>query len=113
VVLAWELGRVAREWAATYRIERVVLGAGTGARGAAELLSDLSVPVVEVPERGTTLAARSRYFDDHPPRGWKRLLPRSLLTPPEPYDDYAAILLAEAYLAGVAKDGRSSDLGRT
>jgi RNase H-fold protein (predicted Holliday junction resolvase) len=72
-------------------------------------LSGLGPPVVAVEEQGTTLAARRRYFDDHPPRGWRRLVPRSLLLPPEAYDDYAAVLLAEAYLAeGAGSTARRS-----
>jgi len=102
VVPVAELAQVAREWAARYRVERVVVGTGTGARDAVEALAGLPVPILAVNERGTTLAARARYFADHPPRGWKRLLPRSLLTPGGPYDDYAAIVLGEAYLASSA-----------
>jgi len=103
VVPATELAQVVRDWMGRYRIDRVVMGAGTGARGATEALA--GVPFVEVDEVGTTLAARARYFADHPPRGWKRLVPRTLLTPAEPYDDYVAILLAEAYLAGQEQGG--------
>ena len=103
VVQVADLAPVVGEWAARHRIERVVVGAGTGARSAAEALRGLTVPVVEINEEGTTLAARTRYFADHPPKGWRRLVPRSMLVPPEPYDDYAAILLAEGYLAGSDK----------
>jgi len=103
VVSLGDLASVAAQWTATFRVERVVIGAGTGARGALDVLAGLSVAVLEVNEVGTTLAARARYFDDHPPRGWRRLLPRSLLTPAEPYDDYAAIVLGEAYLAREAE----------
>lgn len=105
VVPLAELASVAHEWTAAFGVERVVIGAGTGARGALEALAGLSVPVLAVNETGTTLAARARYFADHPPRGWRRLLPRSLLTPGEPYDDYAAIVLGEAYLVGQAEHG--------
>ena len=83
-----DVAAVAREWAAAHRVERVLLGNRTGAR---------------------EVAARRRYFDDHPPRGWRRLVPRSLLLPPEAYDDYAAVLLAEAYLAeGAGSTARRS-----
>jgi hypothetical protein len=61
------------------------------------------VPLRAVDEHGTTLRARARYFTDHPPRGWRRLIPRSLQTPPEPYDDYVAVLLAEAALTVVER----------
>lgn len=102
VVPVTDLALVARDWAARYRVERVVVGTGTGARDAVAALAGLPVPILAVSERGTTLAARARYFADHPPRGWKRLLPRSLLMPRGPYDDYAAIVLGETYLASRA-----------
>lgn len=55
-----------------------------------------------VKEEGTTLEARTLYFGDHPPRGWRRLLPRSLQLPPEPYDDYSAVVLGRRFLARTA-----------
>jgi hypothetical protein len=51
-----------------------------------------------VDERETTLRARARYFQAHPPRGWKRLVPRGMLLPPCPIDDFAALLIAERFL---------------
>jgi RNase H-fold protein (predicted Holliday junction resolvase) len=92
------LADVVQDWVATYRVEAIAVGNSTGAADARRRLAGCPVPVVGVDERGTTLVARTRYFLDHPPRGWRRLIPRSLLVPPEPYDDYAAILLGEAYL---------------
>lgn len=85
----------------TYGVTEVVVGDRTGADAVERLLADvIAEPLRRVDESGTTLLARERYFRDHPPRGWRRLIPRGMLTPPEPYDDYAAILLAEAALAG-------------
>ena len=52
-----------------------------------------------VPEHNTTLRARERYFVDNPPRGWRRLIPRGMLLPPRPVDDYAALVMAEDWLA--------------
>jgi cysteine synthase len=81
-------------------ISAIIIGSGTGSgtlsRAVRESLPN--VPVVMVDERGTSLLARERYMNDHPVRGWKRLIPPGLLVPPEPYDDYAALLLAERYL---------------
>jgi hypothetical protein len=57
-----------------------------------------------VPERDTTRRARERYFADHPPRGWRRLIPLSLQTPSVPIDDYAAWIIAEQFLAGSPVD---------
>jgi hypothetical protein len=83
-----------------YRLDRVVVGTGTGStevRAALAGVPDLPPPEM-VEEAGTTLEARRRYFRDHPPRGWRRLLPLTLQLPPEPYDDYVAELLLERAL---------------
>ena len=53
-----------------------------------------------VDEFGSTLEARDYYWAASPPRGWRRLLPLSLQTPPEPLDDWAAVVLAHRYFAG-------------
>ncbi len=75
--------------------QRFLVGAGTGAK---RLLSQLhqwfpDIRWESVEERDTTLQARELYFRYHPPRGWRRLLPRGMRIPPEPYDDYAALAL--------------------
>ncbi|HLN46875.1 MAG TPA: hypothetical protein VK216_01265 [Magnetospirillaceae bacterium] len=57
------------------------------------------VPVSIVDESRTTLEARQRYYQDHPPRGLARLIPRGLLVPSEPLDGYAALLIIERFLS--------------
>ena len=37
-------------------------------------------------------------MDEHRPKGIARLIPKGMRTPPEPIDDYAAVILAERYL---------------
>jgi RNase H-fold protein (predicted Holliday junction resolvase) len=74
------------------------IGRGTNAAQVAEIVRELGLDVALVDERETTLLARSRYFDDHPPRGWRRFVPRGMLLPDRPIDDYAALLIAERYL---------------
>ncbi len=84
-----------------YTLERIILGNRTGAEELRRRLASVApgLPLILVAEEDTTLEARRRYFRDHPPRGWRRLLPQTFQLPPEPYDDYAAILLAERYFA--------------
>ncbi len=94
-----EVVGLVRRWAADHGVDAVLVGDQTGAKQVLNRLSGLPVPVMPVRERGTTLLARRRYFRDHPPRGWRRLLPLSFQVPPEPYDDYAAVVIAETYLA--------------
>jgi RNase H-fold protein (predicted Holliday junction resolvase) len=95
---------VVRDWAGTYRIDAIVVGGGTGSRQIVAALAVLRAsghlpPVTVEEERDTTLAARRRYFEEHPARGWRRFVPRSFQVPPEPYDDYAAVAIAEHWLA--------------
>jgi len=83
------------EWLERYAPQRLLIGTGTGSRA---LLARLQAQFPNlrwerVEERDTTLQARRLYFHFHPPRGWRRLLPKGLLVPPEPYDDYVALLL--------------------
>lgn len=85
-------------WIARHRPDRVLLGNGTAMKAARRQLEGLAVEVELVEERHTTERARQRYFVDHPARGWRRLLPSGLRLPAEPYDDYAAVVLAEDYL---------------
>lgn len=103
VVPSEQLPLTLREWADRYRIEQVIVGDRTGAepirRAVAEALPGVRVAMVS--EAHTTRLARARYFADHPPRGWRRLLPRSLQVPPEPYDDYAAVVILERHLRQV------------
>lgn len=87
-----------RQWADRFSATEIVVGNRTGSDAVVASLGAIGIPVRRIDEAGTTLRARARYFQDHPPRGWRRLLPRSLQTPQEPYDDYVAVLLAEAAL---------------
>ncbi|MCL6553254.1 MAG: hypothetical protein K6W08_09055 [Firmicutes bacterium] len=100
VVATPDLAALVRDWTDRYAVTEVVIGDRTGAADVVRALAGvLRVPHRLVDEAGTTLRARARYFAEHPPRGWRRLIPRSLQTPPEAYDDYVAVLLAEAALA--------------
>ncbi len=74
------------------------IGRGTNAEQIVEIARGLGLEIALVDERETTLLARSRYFDDHPPRGWRRFVPRGMLLPDRPIDDYAALLIAERFL---------------
>lgn len=80
-------------------VSAVALGAGTNAKSVLGWLRGLGPPVTLVDEFETTRGARELYFSEHPPRGWRRLIPAGLQLPPRPVDDYAAILIARRFLA--------------
>lgn len=96
-----ELLAVARAACARHGVERLVLGRGTNAKPVAGRLEALGLPVSFVDEHETTIRARALYFADHPPRGWRRLVPRSFQLPPRPIDDYAAVLIGRRFLGKV------------
>jgi hypothetical protein len=84
-------------WRERPGLEGVVLGDGTGSKHWQRQLNDLGLAVQVIPEAGTTLAARARYWQLEPPRGWRRLLPEGLRLPPRDYDDVVAQLLLERH----------------
>ena len=98
VVPTSEVAGLVGTWAAAYGVDVVLVGNRTGGKPVFDIIRGLPVGVCMADEAETTLQARRRYFRDHPPRGWRKLLPLSLQTPPEPYDDYAAAVIGERYL---------------
>ncbi len=51
-----------------------------------------------VNEKHTTEEARCRYFEVHPPKGWRKLVPKGMLYPPVPVDDITAWIIGERWL---------------
>jgi RNase H-fold protein (predicted Holliday junction resolvase) len=98
------------DWQRRQGMKAVVIGDGTGGRPWHDRLAAL-VPLVVLNEHGTTLAARRRYWELFPPRGWRRLVPEGLRLPPRDWDDVVAQLLLERWLGrrldrrGDAADG--------
>lgn len=105
VVPTGTVSTIARDWVRQHRPQSIVIGSGTAVRKIRESLAEIGLPVEIFPETNTTLRARARYFAEHPRRGWRRLVPTTLQTPPIPVDDYAAVLIAEDYLASLLKPG--------
>jgi RNase H-fold protein (predicted Holliday junction resolvase) len=90
-----------RQYLESFPVERVLVGGATGSKPVVqELKQHLSVPIEVVNEFRTTERARGRYFKDHPPRGFWRLVPLGLQTPSVAIDDYAAIVMAEDWFSG-------------
>ena len=84
---------------ATRPVSAIALGRGTNARPVKAALDAFGVPIHYVDEHETSRQARNLYFAEHPPRGWRRLIPLGLQLPARPIDDYAAILIARRFLA--------------
>lgn len=84
---------------ATRPVTAIALGKGTNAGPVRRALEQYGVPIHLVDEHETSRLARDLYFAEHPPRGWRRLIPVGLQLPARPIDDYAAILIARRFLA--------------
>jgi RNase H-fold protein (predicted Holliday junction resolvase) len=78
----------------------VILGDSTGSKQVKTAIRHHlpSMGLLVVDEMNTTVQARERYWEYNPRKGWRKLLPSSLQTPPVAYDDYAALVLAERVL---------------
>lgn len=78
----------------------VVVGSGTNSCNVVKLIREncVGISILEVDEKDTTLQARERYWTNNKRHGWRRFLPATLQVPPEPVDDFAALILAERVL---------------
>jgi len=78
----------------------VVIGGGTTSRDLVGSIRDAcpGLGLLVIDEKDTTLQARERYWEHMPRSGWRRLVPASLQVPPEPVDDFVAVILAERVL---------------
>lgn len=99
VVSTIDLGETVRELLTRHDVSVVVVGDATGGKSVVSeirALASENVSVEVVSEQNTTQQARRRYWQENPPQSLlRRLLPRSMQLPPRPWDDYAALLLAE------------------
>lgn len=83
-----------------FPIETIVMGDQTTAKSWKQKISQelgISVPIILVDERYSSLEARDRYWQMYPPQGIERLIPKGMRQPPRPIDDIVAILLIERY----------------
>ena len=76
----------------------IIMGNGTTSTEAQARIEALGRTVTLVDEYRTTDAAKQLYWEVHPPCGWRRLVPRGMLVPPVPVDDFVAVILARRFL---------------
>jgi RNase H-fold protein (predicted Holliday junction resolvase) len=88
------------EAADVQQISLIVIGSGTGSKPIIKTIRDEmpSMGILVIDETDTTLQARERYWEYNPRRGWRRFFPATMQSPPEPVDDFAALVLAERVL---------------
>ena len=98
--LETRLPEILNQWT----ISLVALGDSTASQNARaqieRVIAETQIELRIVDESGSTLEARPLYWTDHPRAGWRKLVPLSLQEPPEPIDDYAAVVVARRGLSG-------------
>src|SRR5690606_11777491 len=103
VVPPAELGPYLEGVARRFRGAGLALGDRTGARDLARQLEAEGIAerlggIIYVDEHLSSVEGRQRYWKSRPPRGWRRLVPVGMLTPPEPYDGWVAEVIARRFL---------------
>lgn len=73
-------------------------GAGKPIREEVEKGNIRSVSIIEADEHRSSEEGRTLYWTEHPPHGWRKLIPQSFLVPPEPWDDWAAVVIGRRWL---------------
>lgn len=104
IINSEELVQIIKSLLEKYIIKTIVMGNGTSSKKKYDLLKRefIDRDIVLINEYRTTDEARKLYFQENPPKGWKKLIPLGMQVPPVPVDDYAAIVIGRKYL----KDNR-------
>ncbi len=82
-----------------YKIKKILIGSGTNSEKFFTIIKEKfpNLILTKVAEKDTTMQARKRYFEYYPPTGLSKILPISFRVPPRPYDDFAALVIAERF----------------
>lgn len=81
---------------------QIVLGNGTNSSNIGEAVQKVlpNVEIAVVEEAHSTEEARTLYWQENPPQGWRKLMPLGMLVPDVPLDAYAAVILVRRFLEG-------------
>ena len=99
-VFLFEKLQVTNFWALRQKLQAIVLGNGTASKVHKQWIEQIlpGFPVYVVDEKYSTEEAKALYWELFPPKGWRRLIPLGLQTPPEPLDGYAAVVQVRRFL---------------
>ena len=89
-----------RQFVGSAKLQGIIMGNGTNNKAIGAVLRELYpdwVPEL-VGEAYSTEEARSLYWQENPPKGWRKLVPLGLLVPPGPLDAYAAVVQVRRWL---------------
>lgn len=102
IIATQDLETAVKQLTESYATYTVIIGDRTHSRALRKELQAVQVQgntltVIPVNEHRSSDEARTRYWQEHPPKGLKKLIPVTLQSPPVPIDDYVAVILAERY----------------
>ena len=93
--------KICKEQLITHNDVKVIMGNGTSSKehqkNIKNLLRDFGQELELVDEYKTTELATKLYWQEHQPKWWQKILPKTMLIPQEPVDDYVALILAQRY----------------
>ena len=95
-----EFDKFLKELYDEYRFDLIILGTGTYSQKIEDRIRKINLaPVVLIDEENTTIQAEKRYREDHPLKGYKKILSKFAdWRPAEDVDDYAAFIIAKKFL---------------
>lgn len=95
-----EFDKFLKELYDEYRFDLIILGTGTYSQKIEKKIREINLsPVVLVNEENTTIQAEKKYREDHPLKGYKKILSKIAdWRPAKSVDDYAAFIIAKKYL---------------
>ncbi|WP_299447187.1 pre-16S rRNA-processing nuclease YqgF [uncultured Phascolarctobacterium sp.] len=101
IALTIDIADELRKFAEQKSITAIIMGNGTNSKAIGDAVQQAfpytALHLVE--EAHSTEEARELYWQEQPPKGWRKLIPLGLLVPPEPLDAYAAVVQARRWLA--------------
>ena len=102
IIATQDLETAVKQLTESYATYTVIIGDRTHSRALRKELQAVQVQgntltVIPVNEHRSSDEARTRYWQEHPPKGLKKFIPVTLQSPPVPIDDYVAVILAERY----------------
>lgn len=95
-----EMRQELADFVGTASVKAVIMGNGTNSK---VIMNDVAAVFPQLPlhligEAHSTEEARSLYWQENPPTGWRRLVPLGMLVPDEPLDAYAAVVQIRRWL---------------
>ncbi len=93
-----------------FTVSACIVGGGTGSRALLDRVRPFFADLRSIPEEGTTLEARELYWELHPPRGLRKVLPKGLRVPPRgELDGLAAWAIVLRYVRSDKASGEVSE----